>query len=112
MTAKDKSIIRQFGQTTLKGIFLSSVLHAGGDWSGDLLVADYEDVQESKDSKKQEIFVKKPYEFLCANGTLELPGCLRPSPTVEVDFVLVGMMKSQKVTSQGIRGPRVENLTP
>ena len=53
------------------------MLRAGGRWSGDVLQADYEDQQDSKAAKKyvtsfsgQEIFVKEPYEFLRANGTL------------------------------------------
>ena len=55
ITAKDKSRIHQFGQKTLKGIFLGFVLRAVGGWSGDLMIAGYEDLQESEAS---EIYVK------------------------------------------------------
>ena len=76
VTAKDRSRVRQFGKNTLKG---SCVPRAGGGWSGDLMRADCEDLQESeaseiyvKRSKSQEVFVKVDYEFQRANGTLRI----------------------------------------
>ena len=71
------------GSTTLdkqalQGIFLGSVLRAGRGWSGDLMTANCEDLQESeaaeiyvKRFKNQEVFVRRAYEFPpCANGTV------------------------------------------
>ena len=54
ITAKDKSWIHQFGQKTLKWRFSGHVLCAWGGWSGDLMMADYEDLQEIA-----EIYVKR-----------------------------------------------------
>ena len=55
---------------TLKGIFQDNVLRSGGGWSGDLMIADSEDLQESGTSEihvkrfqSQEVFVKGEYEF-------------------------------------------------
>ena len=64
ITAKDKSWIHQFGQKTLKGRFSGHVLCAWGGWSGDLMMADYEDLQEiaeiyvQKIQKLQGVFVR------------------------------------------------------
>ena len=41
----------------------------------------------SKDSKNQEVFVTKGYEFTCANGTLRLLNRPRPSSTVEENLL-------------------------
>ena len=38
ITAKDTSMTHQFGQKTLKWIFLGNVPRAGGSWSGDVLL--------------------------------------------------------------------------
>ena len=116
ITAKDKSRIHQFGQKTLKGIFLGYVLRAVRGWSGDLMIADYEDLQESEASEiyvkgfqNQEVFVKEDYEYQCANGTLKLPGRPRPSSTAEKTLSEKMMLKSKKATEreliQKIHGP-------
>ena len=51
---------------------LGYVLRAPGEWSGELMTAEYEDLQESEASeihvRSQEVFVKAEYEFPCANG--------------------------------------------
>ena len=79
ITAKEKSRIHQFGQKTLKGIFSGYVLRAGRGWSGDIMIADYEDVQESEASgiyvkrfENQEVFVKEDFEHHCAYGTQKI----------------------------------------
>ena len=107
ITAKDKSIIHQFGQKTLKGRFSGYVLRAGRVWSGDLMIADYEDLQKSeasemnvKDFKNQEVFVKEDYEFQCAKGTLKLPDRPRPSSTAEKTLSEKMMLKSKKATER------------
>ena len=60
------------------------------EWSGDLMVAEYEDLQESEAEeihvngcKIQEVFVKTLHQFPCANGTLKLLRRPRPSSTAE-----------------------------
>ena len=40
ITAKDQSLIHQFGKKVLPGLFLGYALYAGGIWKGDVLVAD------------------------------------------------------------------------
>ena len=54
------------------------------------MIADYEDLQESEDSeihlkrfRCQEENVKREYKFPCANGTIRLPHCPRPSLLTE-----------------------------
>ena len=68
-------------ERTLKGIFLGYMLRAGGGWSVDLMIPDYEDLLESEASeiyvkrfKSQEVFVTGEYEF---------PGRPRLSSTAE-----------------------------
>ena len=53
ITAKDKSEIHQFGKKTLEGVFFRYVLREGGVWSGDLLLADCKDLQESEATEKK-----------------------------------------------------------
>ena len=71
---------------------LGHVLRAGGGWSGDLMIADYEDLQESEASEtyvkrfqNQEVFVKGEHEFPCATGTLRLPNRPRTRPKGKKD---------------------------
>ena len=55
-TAEEKSRVHQFGMKTMNGIFLGYVLHARGGWSVDLMIANYEDLQESEAA---EIYVNR-----------------------------------------------------
>ena len=87
---KDKSRIHQFGQKTLKGIFLGSVLRAGRGWSGDLMIADYEIVKESQTSeiyvkrfKSQEVFVERRVRISVCKRNSETSHRPRPSLTAE-----------------------------
>ena len=70
ITAKDKSRIHQFGQQTLKGVFFSFVLRAGGSWSDDLAVASYEELQESEAA---EINVERFCNCATTNDLLNTP---------------------------------------
>ena len=45
ITAKDQSRIHQFGKIVLPGLFLGYALYAGGIWKGDVLVADFEELE-------------------------------------------------------------------
>ena len=56
ITAKEASIVHQFGNKMLKGTFLGSVLRAGGRWSGDLMLAGCQELQESEAA---EVYVKR-----------------------------------------------------
>ena len=46
ITAKDQSSIHQFGKKVLPGLFLGYALYAGGIWKGDMLVVDFEELEE------------------------------------------------------------------
>ena len=45
ITAKDQLIIHQFGKKVLTGLFLGCALYAGRTWRGDVLVADFEELE-------------------------------------------------------------------
>ena len=45
ISAKDQSIIHQFGKKVLLGLCLGYALYAGGIWNGDILVADIEELE-------------------------------------------------------------------
>ena len=46
ISAKDQSLLHQFGSKVLPGIFLGYALYAGEIWKGDILVADIEDLEQ------------------------------------------------------------------
>ena len=56
ISAKDQSIIHQFGKKVLPRLFLGYALYAGGIWKGDIMVADIEEL-ETMDAS--EIYSKK-----------------------------------------------------
>ena len=45
ITAKDQSRTHQFGKKVLLGLFLGYALYAGGIWNGDVLVADFVELE-------------------------------------------------------------------
>ena len=47
----ERQVKSTFGEKTLKGTFLVCVLRAEEGWSGDLMIADCEDMQESRSLK-------------------------------------------------------------
>jgi len=85
ITHQDKSEQHAFGSKMRRGIFLGYVQQAGGGWSGDLLVADWEEVagaqsfseihlkrfnhKEVSPTKNGETFI-----FPVADGSLRQPG--------------------------------------
>ena len=84
ITAKDQSRIHQFGKKVLPGLFLGYALYAEGIWKGDVLVADFEEL-ETMDAS--EIYSKKtqcerklyfPHKensfFQFADGRIKTPG--------------------------------------
>ena len=56
ITAKDQSRIHQFGKKVLPGLLLGYALYAGGNWKGDVLIADLE---ESETMDASDICSKK-----------------------------------------------------
>ena len=59
ITTKDQSRIHQFGKKVLPGLFLGYALYAGRIWKGDVLVADFEEL-ETMDAS--EIYSKRHKE--------------------------------------------------
>ena len=72
ITAKDLSIIHQFGKKVLSGLFLGYALYAVRIWKGDVLVADLEELETMYASEryskrlnsKEVIFPKEEGEFI------------------------------------------------
>ena len=71
ITAKDQSRIHQFGKKVLPGLFLGYALYAGGIWKGDVLIADFEELETmdaseiySKILNAKEVIFPKEGEFI------------------------------------------------
>ena len=108
ISAKDLSRLHQFGPKVLPGIFLGYLLHAGGIWKGDILVADIEDLEQmdaseiyAKRLKAKEVLSPMSGEkfiFPIADGTVKLSG---------EDQVL---RTSTLIRDSPDRGEEIENL--
>ena len=67
ITDKDKSRLHSLGAQVLKGVFLGYSQHAGGGWTGDVVVIDWEQCEDAehiseiyhKIFKAGEVFVTK-----------------------------------------------------
>ena len=64
--------LNQFGKKMLPGIFTRHDLRAGGGWSGDLLTADWEDLDNLSASTMSTL------SFPCADGSLKVFKLPRP----------------------------------
>ena len=89
ISQKDKERVHKFGDKTLSGVFIGYAQQAGGGWSGDLIIADWEEIENAdtaseiypKRFKAAEITVIKQGEQFCfplAEGNLRQPGDLLP----------------------------------
>ena len=85
---KDKKRVHQFGSKVLSGIFLGYDQQEGGGWSGDLMVLDWEEIENAshfsdihiKRFKSSEVNVHKVgenFRFPLAEGVLRQPGSER-----------------------------------
>ena len=84
ISAKDQSRIHQFGMKVLPGLFLGYALYAGGNWKGDIMVADVEELETMDASEiyskrlnaKEVIFPKENGNFIfpVADGRIKLIG--------------------------------------
>ena len=108
ITAKDQSRIHQFGKKVLPGLFLGNGLYAGGIWKGDVLIADFQELETmdaseiySRLNAKEVIFPKQgEFIFPIADGRTQTPGgdqelrtstLIRPRPIQgegHVDFLV------------------------
>ena len=81
ITAKDQSRIHQFGQKVLPGLFLGYALYAGGIWTGDVLIADLEELETMDASeiysrlnaKRRDISQRRRIYFPLADGRIKTP---------------------------------------
>ena len=75
ITAKVQSRIHQIGKKVLPGLFLGYALHAGGLWKGDVLIADFEELETNgrigkstqKDSMRKRWYFQKQGEIYFSN---------------------------------------------
>ena len=83
-SAKDTSILHQFGPKVLPGMFLGKYCMRGGMWKGDNMIADIEELEEMHASEiharrlnaKEVLTPMKDdnFRFPLADGTVKLPG--------------------------------------
>jgi len=92
ITDKDKSRLHQFGSKVISGIFLGYEQQEGGGWSGDLLVLDWEEIENAshfsdihiKRFKHSEVSTAKVgdnFRFPLAEGVIRQPGSDRSKAT-------------------------------
>ena len=85
VSAKDHSRIHQFGKKVLPGLFVGYALHAGRIWKGDIMGADFEELEtmdaseiysKKKLNAKEVILPIQNGKFICpvADGRIKLPG--------------------------------------
>ena len=85
ITDKDKERLHKYGRKELNGIFVGYAQHAGGGWTGDLLLVDSEEIEDAesvsdiyiKRFKAQEVNPTKiadNFRFPLAQGDLRQPG--------------------------------------
>ena len=83
ITSKDQSRIHQFGKKVLPGLFHGYALYAGGIWKGDILIADFEELETMDASEiyskrlnaKEVIFPKQgEFIFLITDGRIKTSG--------------------------------------
>ena len=83
ISAKDQSRIHQLGKRFLPRLFLGYALYAGGIWKGDVLIADFEELEtmdaseiNSKRLNAKEVIFPKQGEFIfpIADGRIKTPG--------------------------------------
>ena len=84
ITARDKDRCHKMGPQLLRGIFIGYDDRSGGSWSGDLLIVDWEELEDAETTsevytkrfKAAEMFSEKVdgYCFPCAEGDLRQPG--------------------------------------
>ena len=80
-SAKGQSGLDQFGTKVLPGIFLGYALYAGEIWKGDIMVADIEELEQTKASElyARRLNAKEPqrsgnFIFPSADGTVQIFG--------------------------------------
>ena len=85
ISQKDKARVHQMGDKLLPGIFIGYEVFAGGGWTGDLLVVDWDNLNDAvnfsevhvKRFKAPEVQVIKygaRFSFPLAHGDLQQPG--------------------------------------
>ena len=78
---KDEERREKYGAKTLSGIFVGYDQQAGGSWSGDFLVADWDDLESAENAASitlkrvgaKEVVCNKPFRFPLAEGICKQP---------------------------------------
>ena len=58
---KDKARLTSFGAGMLSGVFIGYEQHAGGGWTGDLMVADWDEIEKPRTPHRS---ILKPFDPL------------------------------------------------
>ena len=84
ISAKDQSILHQFGANVLPSIFLAYALYAGGIWQRDIMIAHIEELEEMDASElhaprlnAKEVLMPQSnhnFKFTVADGTVKIFG--------------------------------------
>ena len=117
VTAKDQSRIHQFGKKVFPGLFLGYALYAGGTWKGDILVADFEELETmdaseiySKRLNAKEVIFPKQGIFLFQPQMDESTSWRRSRPeTIHLDTASTNSRRESRRFSWRIR--RVSSTT-
>ena len=91
-SAKDQSRIHQFEKKVLPGLFLGYALYAGGNWKGDVLIADLEELETVDASEiyskrlnaKEVIFPTEKWKIHFSSRRWTNKNCWRRSGTENV----------------------------
>ena len=80
ISTNDKTRLHQFGTKMLPGIFVGYALNSGGGWTGDVITADWHEIENNiasevhvKRFKSKVVRIKRLQEAfvcLCADGSL------------------------------------------
>jgi hypothetical protein len=69
----DRARLRKYGNKTLSGVFIGYDQRAGGDWSGDCLVVDWEELEQAENAREVHVKRVKEVNKLTLNGKLRFP---------------------------------------
>ena len=111
ITQADKRRVHQFGDKTISGIFLGYDQQEGGGWSGDLLVLDWEQIENAlhfsdihiKRFRAAEVHAPKvsgEFRYPLAEGALRQPGSERHKAP-----------RKRRTPSSEVRGEPQEEMT-
>ena len=66
----DRTRFHKYGNKTLSGVFIGYDQRAGGDWSGDYLVVDWEELEQAGNAREVHVKRVKEVNRLTRNGKI------------------------------------------